>query len=261
MRDGDGNLIRAILAHPLSLLIIGSSLLAAWIFDFWYVLLLGLAAEVWLVFTWASSDKFREAVRAQIIYARLRELDDKASRAIGSVWQRSWGQKQQDSRVARLHSEKEGIWQAYRASSVSSRVLMAEMVELALKSALSYVELYRACRSLMQTSSQAALKESLRELDGLKIRAAQTGDSRAREEYQKAIQFKEEEVQAYGRTLAQIETLVARMDKIEAALSGIRSKMAAVSTFELKDYDREVELLRTETLSLESAVSEMTSRK
>jgi len=75
------------------------------------------------------------------------------------------------------------------------------------------------------------------------------------------MQFKEEEVQAYGRTLAQIEALVARMDKIEAALSGIRSKMAAVSTFELKDYDREVELLRTETLSLESAVSEMTSRK
>ncbi|MDP2857239.1 MAG: hypothetical protein Q8P50_04590 [Bacillota bacterium] len=261
MSEANGNVIKAILVHPLSLLILGGSLLAAWMFDFWHILLLGLAVEVWLAFTWLSSEKFREEVRAQVIYMKLKDLDDKAIRAIRSVWERSWGVRQQDSRIARLHKGKEGILQAYRSSSSGSRVLMGDMVELALKSAISYVELYKACRSLMQTSSQATLKESLRELDGLQARAARTSDARAREEYKKAMQFKEEEVQAYGRTLAQIEALVARMDKIEAALSGIRSKMAAVSTFELKDYDREVELLRNEATSLESAVSEMTSTK
>lgn len=257
MKDGSGDVIRAILSHPLSWLILGSSLLAAWILDFWYILLLGLALEAWIFFSWLGSEKFRSAVQGQKVMRKLGEINSRCDAAIGSVWERSWGMKDQASPVSQVWKAKRGIWQAFSAAPLDMRLLMAEMVDLALKSAIGFVELYKNRKVLAASVSQAEIQETARELDRLKMRLSQAHDPEARAEYEKAVEYKQEEIAAYGRTLARIQAMEARMDKIEAALSGIRGKMAGVTAFEFAGYDREVSLLRTEAQALEGAVSEM----
>jgi len=251
--DRTGTLVLlAALREPVSLLIIGGTAFVAWYYSFWWAICLGLALVLMYIFRRIDDPVFRREVAASqrglTLAALKRQCDREQTKALAV---------ERGERLRNVIEIKDDIWRKFRTAPPLAREVTYQIAYEALRAVRWYCQL-----AAQQAAIAAELKGQNRfrleaEVYELEQRAAKEGDPALRDGLRRTIGFKREALHALNDLAAKARSIEAKMMALEAALSGVRVRLANATLADIHEFDDELEALGAELTALEGALAEV----
>lgn len=242
----------AALREPVSLLIIGGTAFVAWYFSFWWVVFLGLALELMLIFRRVDDPVFRSEVAAQhrglTLAALKQQCDREQAKALAA---------HRSERLKSVIQTKDNIWRRYQTSTKSAKQVTYEIAYEALRAVHWYYQLsvrQAQIGSELQGFNRFKLEAELYELEQ---QAAKEKDATLRDGLERTLKFKRDALHALTDMADKAKAIEARLMALEAALSGVRVRLANATLSDIQEFDDEMEALSAELTALEGAVEEV----
>lgn len=242
----------AALREPVSLLIIGGTAFVAWYYSFWWAICLGLALVLMFIFRRIDDPVFRREVAARqrglTLAALKRQCDREQTKALAV---------QRGERLRNVIQIKDDIWRKFRTSPPLAREVTYQIAYEALRAVRWYCQL-----AAQQVEIAAELKGQNRfkleaEVYELEQQATREQDPALRDGLQRTAKFKREALHALNDLAAKARTIETRLMALEAALSGVRVRLANASLADIHEFDGELEALAAELTALEGAIDEV----
>lgn len=245
--------ILAAVREPVSLLIIGATGFAAWYWSFPAIIFAGLALELLVIFRKLDNPDFQRAVQTErrgLTLAALKQQCDHLQTKLK-------GEHRGDDRLKRVMQCKDDIWKRYQSATAGARQVTYQIAYEALRAVHWYFEL-----ADQQARIAAELKDYNRfkldaELYELERLSASEKDDQLRAGYEKALQFKRQAAAAMNEMAVKAKGIEARLVTLEAALVGVRVRLANASLADIHEFDTELNALAGELTALEGAIEEV----
>lgn len=244
--------LMAALREPVSLLIIGGTAFVAWYFSFWWAIFLGLALELLLIFRRVDDPFFQSEIAAQqrglSLTALKQQCDREQMKALAA---------QRSERLRSVVQTKDDIWRRFQTSAPSAKQITYEIAYEALRAVRWYYQL-----AIQQAQIAAELKGYNRfkleaELYELEQQVAKEKDPTLHDGLERTVKFKRDALHALANMSEKAKAIEARMMALEAALSGVRVRLANASLSDIHEFDGERETLSAELSALEGAIEEV----
>lgn len=242
----------AALREPVSLLIIGGTAFVAWYFSFWWAVFLGAALELLLIFKRVDDPAFQSEVAARQRGLSLTALKTQCDREQVRALAAGRGE-----RLRNVIQTKDDIWRRFQTSAQAARRVTYEIAYEALRAVRWYFQL-----AVQQAQIGAELKGYNRfkleaELYELEQQAAKEKDPTLQDGLQRTVKFRRDAVHALADMAEKAKAIEARMMALEAALAGVRVRLANATLSDIHEFDGELEALSAELSALEGAVEEL----
>lgn len=254
MRSTNGSAaVRAALREPISILIIGATAFAAWYWSFWGIIFAGLALELLVIFRKLDNPDFQQAVQSErrgLTLATLKRQCDEMRTKLKT-------QRLHGDRLDRVMQCEDDIWHRYQGATADTKQVTYQIAFEALRAVRWYFELTEQAARLnaeLKDYNRFKIDAELYELERL---AAAEKDEQLKAGYEKALQFKRQAAAAMLELANKAKGLEARMVTLEAALLGVRVRLANASLADIHEFDGELNALSAELTALEGAIEEV----
>lgn len=253
--DRTGTLVLlAALREPISLLLIGGAVFVAWYYAFWWAICLGLALALMYIFRRIDDPVFRREVAASqrglTLAALKRQCDRAQAKALAA---------QRSERLRDIIRIKDDIWRKYRTAPPLAREVIYQVAYEALRAVCGYCQLVVQRAAIAAELSRQNRFKLEAEVYELAQRAAKESDPTLREELQRTIGFKGEALRALSDLADKARALEVQMVALEAALSGVRVRLANASLADIHEFDDQLAALGAELNALEGALAEVSA--